>query len=70
MILTMFESGRSVSVRPEHTVYAPLGNYRDGDGIDPSTVRVSRRPARDGLIPGNRVIVDNRVETVAAVSPD
>ncbi len=60
------ESGRRLTIPAHHPVFCPVGNYSPGDEIDPQTVDVNTDRAAL-LVKGNRFIVDNRVEVVAAV---
>lgn len=60
------ESGKRLSIPCHHPVYTPLGDYRPGDRVDPETVDCEAdRAALLGR--GRLIIVDNLVETVAAV---
>jgi len=60
------ESGRRLIIPAHHPVYTPLGDYREGQEVDPVTVDVDSDRAAT-LRRGNRIIVDNRVEVVAQV---
>jgi hypothetical protein len=59
-------SGRRLLIPAHHPVYAPVGEYRDGDAVDPATVDVDVSKAEE-LNAGSRLILDNKVETVAGV---
>lgn len=66
MIVTT-ESGRTLTIPLRHPVFAPVGDYRPGQEVDPASVEVA--PARAArLRRGDRLILDNRVEVVAAVA--
>lgn len=67
MMTVTTESGRRLTIPAHHPVFTPRGDYRQGDVIDPGTVDVDSDRA-DGLTPRQRIIVDNRVEVVAAVT--
>ena len=61
------ESGRQLTIPAHHPVYTPVGNYRPGDQVDPSTVEVD--VDRAGLLRrGVRLIIDNKVEVVREVA--
>lgn len=61
------ESGRRLTIPIHHTVFAPVGQYRQGDRVDPETVEVA--PGRPSLLrTGDRIIIDNKVEVVAEVA--
>ncbi len=63
----MTESGRQLKIPAHHPVYTPVGEYRDGDRVDPETVDVE--VDRAGLIVrGEKIIVDNRVEVVRTIA--
>lgn len=63
------ESGRSLTIPVHHPVFTPLGNYAPGDEVDPLTVEVVVAHAT-ALSRGRRIIIDNKVEVVAAVAPE
>lgn len=66
MIVTT-ESGRQLTIPAHHPIYTPIGNYRPGDRVDPSTVEVD--VDRAGLLRrGVRLIIDNKVEVVREVA--
>ena len=61
------ESGRELRIPAHHPVYTPVGEYREGDKVDPETVNVA--VDRAGLLMrGLRIIVDNKVEVVRTVA--
>lgn len=60
------ESGRRLTIPAHHPVYRPVGDHRPGETIDPTTVDVDSDRAAT-LRRGVRIIVDNKVEVVAAV---
>lgn len=63
----MTESGRELRIPAHHPVYSPVGEYREGDRVDPETVAVA--VDRAGLLMrGLQIIVDNRVEVVRNVA--
>lgn len=67
MIVTT-ESGRTLTVLAHHQVFWPVDRrIRPGTRIDPATVDVDSDRAAT-LRKGDRIIVDNRVEAVAAVA--
>lgn len=59
-------SGLRVRIPAHHDVFSPVGDYRPGDPIDPAAVDVTVGTAI-AIDPGDRIIVDNRVEVVAEV---
>lgn len=60
-------SGRALTIPRHHPVFTPLGDYRDGDRVDPETVALE--PDRvTTLEPGDKIIVDDVVEVVARVA--
>ena len=61
-------SGRATVIPEDDTVFVPLGIYNPGESIDPETVRFITEPAQRACQPGGRIILDNRVETVARVA--
>ena len=68
MIVTT-TSGRRLTIPAHHPVFTPVDRrYRPGDEIDPVTVDVDSDRAAT-LREGDRIIVDNKVEAVAAVAP-
>lgn len=67
-MLVSCKSGRVLDVPAHHSVFAPVGNYKEGDLIDPSAVEVEPGLASAALRPGYLFIVDNRVEAVVAVT--
>lgn len=60
-------SGRVLDIPSHHTVFSPVGQYHDGDVVDPATVDVAITIAT-ALHRGHVLIVDNRVEVVEAVA--
>lgn len=62
------QSGRRLTVMAHHQVFWPVDRgIRPGQEIDPETVDVDSDRAVN-LREGDRIIVDNRVEAVAAVA--
>lgn len=62
------ESGRSLMIPAHHQVFWPVEQrFRPGDVIDPATVEVDSDRAAT-LRRGDRLILDNKVERVAAVA--
>ena len=61
-------SGRQLTIPAHHQVFWPVDRgIRPGQTIDPATVDVDSDRAAT-LRRGDRIIVDNRVEAVAAVA--
>lgn len=66
MVVTV-ESGRRLSIPTNHPVFAPVQRLAAGQRVDASTVPVARGRAA-ALRRGDHIIVDGRVERVAAVA--
>lgn len=66
-MLVLTESGRRLTIPKAHTIFSPIGDYRPGQEIDPETVDVEPERATR-LVPGKRIIVDNKVEVVTSVA--
>lgn len=60
-------SGRILSIPAHHPVFVPLGDYREGDTVDPLTVAFQQDRAFLFLMPGLKLIVDSKVEIIATV---
>ena len=60
-------SGREIVISSYHSVFSPVGEYLDGDPIDPATVDV-RHETPHALRRGFVLIIDNKVETVEVVT--
>lgn len=60
-------SGKELEIPCHHAVFTPVGDYQEGDVVDPSTVRVETDRAPVVLERGRLIIVDNRVEVVERV---
>jgi hypothetical protein len=66
-MLVLTESGRRLTIPHHHSVFEPVGEYAPGEEIDPETVEVIPAQALF-LLPGSKIIVDNRVEVVTGVA--
>ena len=66
MTVTM-ESGRRLIILPHHSIFTPVGDYKPGDPIDPTTVEVATEEA-SGIKEGKKIIVDNVVEVVSEIA--
>lgn len=60
-------SGLALTIPCHHTVFTPVGDYQEGDVVDPTTVDFEADRAPVVLEPGRRIIVDNKVEVVETV---
>lgn len=67
-MLVLLKSGRRLSIASHHTVFQPLGPYREGEVIDPVTSPLSPEKASAYLKGGAAIIVDDRVEIVEQVT--
>lgn len=65
-MLIITDSGRRLTIPHSHTIFEPVGDFQPGQEIDPETVDVTPERATR-LVPGKRIIVDNRVEVVTSI---
>lgn len=61
------KSGKVLTIPHHDPVFVPVGNYREGDTVDPETVEFESGRATAVLERGQRIIVDNTVEIVESV---
>jgi hypothetical protein len=67
-VILTFSSGRALDVPDHHYVFVPTeSGCQEGDPIDPETVPCRPRWTKS-VGPGTRVIVDNKIEVVAAAT--
>ena len=57
-------SGKELDIPRHDPVFVPVGDYREGDVVDPQTVEFESGLAQAVLEIGQKIIVDNTVKVI------